>query len=117
MQLRRVKGWSLPANTISVARPGRWGNPFRVELVGRDRAISAFRDLLEGFFSGPNFADLTDAQFKQMYDEAMVFQRRHGLWSDRTVLRGKNLACWCAPHEACHADVLLEWANGPRRDG
>ncbi|MES2671595.1 MAG: DUF4326 domain-containing protein [Pseudomonadota bacterium] len=26
-------------------------------------------------------------------------------------LRGKNLACWCAPELKCHADVLLEIAN------
>jgi hypothetical protein len=26
-------------------------------------------------------------------------------------LRGKNLACWCAPDALCHADVLLELAN------
>jgi hypothetical protein len=27
-------------------------------------------------------------------------------------LRGKNLACYCAPTDACHADVLLQIANG-----
>lgn len=26
-------------------------------------------------------------------------------------LRGKNLCCWCALDQACHADVLLELAN------
>lgn len=26
-------------------------------------------------------------------------------------LRGKNLACWCALDQPCHADVLLEVAN------
>ncbi|ATN65310.1 hypothetical protein A3857_18520 [Cereibacter sphaeroides] len=27
-------------------------------------------------------------------------------------LRGKDLACWCQPGAPCHADVLLEIANG-----
>ena len=27
------------------------------------------------------------------------------------TLRGKNLACWCKPGTACHADVLLRLAN------
>ena len=27
-------------------------------------------------------------------------------------LHGKNLACWCPLDQACHADVLLELANG-----
>ncbi len=29
-------------------------------------------------------------------------------------LRGKDLACWCALDQPCHADVLLELANKPR---
>jgi hypothetical protein len=32
--------------------------------------------------------------------------------SDLLPLRGKNLACWCKLGEPCHADVLLELANG-----
>lgn len=30
VQLRRTKGWRMPDNTVNVARPGKWGNPFRV---------------------------------------------------------------------------------------
>jgi Domain of unknown function (DUF4326) len=30
---------------------------------------------------------------------------------DLSELRGKNLACYCALDEPCHADVLLELAN------
>lgn len=30
----------------------------------------------------------------------------------RKELRGKNLACWCPIAGPCHADVLLEIANG-----
>jgi hypothetical protein len=29
----------------------------------------------------------------------------------RQHLKDKNLACWCAPGQPCHADVLLELAN------
>lgn len=31
---------------------------------------------------------------------------------DLTPLRGKHLACWCGLESECHADVLLELANG-----
>lgn len=27
------------------------------------------------------------------------------------ALRGRDLACWCPPSHACHADILLELAN------
>lgn len=33
--------------------------------------------------------------------------------ADLSELRGKDLACWCALDQPCHADVLLEWANAP----
>lgn len=31
VQLSRAKGWRKPPNTVVVARPSRWGNPFKVE--------------------------------------------------------------------------------------
>ena len=31
VQLRRAKGWRMPPNTRSVARPGPFGNPYRVQ--------------------------------------------------------------------------------------
>jgi hypothetical protein len=30
IQLRRTKGWRLPEGAVSVARPTKWGNPFRL---------------------------------------------------------------------------------------
>lgn len=30
VQLSRAKGWRMPPNTVKVARPCRWGNPWRV---------------------------------------------------------------------------------------
>lgn len=84
IQRMRIKGWKMPPNTISVTRPGRYGNPFR---VGRDgtaqECVDKFRDAM------PPFA-------KEAY---------------RLELRGKNLACFCAMDRPCHADVLLELAN------
>ena len=32
--------------------------------------------------------------------------------SDIAFLRGHDLACWCPLDQPCHADVLLELANG-----
>lgn len=29
IQLSRAKGWRMPEDAVSVARPGRWGNPLR----------------------------------------------------------------------------------------
>jgi hypothetical protein len=37
IQLKRVKGWRLPSNAVSVARPTKWGNPFAYRT---DRALA-----------------------------------------------------------------------------
>jgi hypothetical protein len=68
-------------DAVNVARPGKWGNPFTVEDYGREKAIALYRTHL----------------------------KRSRL--DIVELRGRNLACWCAADELCHADVLLALAN------
>jgi hypothetical protein len=77
----------LPA--VNVARPSRWGNPYRIAEYGREAAVALFADSLKR-------------------GEAV-------LKADLEFLRGKNLACWCAPGQACHADVLLAVAAGRSR--
>ncbi|HOD84736.1 MAG: hypothetical protein BWX88_05095 [Planctomycetes bacterium ADurb.Bin126] len=90
IQLSRRKGWRLPADTVVVARPSRWGNPFRVGPdMPRVSAVAAFR------------FHLSDRPGLIPYTKADV--REH--------LRGKDLACWCPLDQPCHADVLLEIAN------
>jgi Domain of unknown function (DUF4326) len=79
----------MPKNTVVVARPSKWGNPFRV-APSRDRAgcVAAFSvwicDTPEG---------------KELAERA------------RSELRHRNLACWCKLDQPCHADILLRIAN------
>ena len=30
IQRKRTKGWKMPPNTVSVCRPGKYGNPFYI---------------------------------------------------------------------------------------
>ena len=90
IQLSRRKGWRKPPNTVVVARPSKWGNPFRIGENGLSRAdaVQQYRRLV------------TDPAHQGFRERV------------RTELAGKNLACWCPLGEPCHADVLLEIANG-----
>lgn len=91
VQLRRVKDWRLPAGTVVVSRPSRWGNP------------------------GPILGDL--ASLVPGCAEDVAFRRYLAEHPDlvasaRRDLRGHDLACWCRLDQAwCHADVWLEVAN------
>lgn len=93
IQLSRRAGWRMPANTVKVARPSRWGNMFTVEVCGsRAKAVEMFA---------------CEAGYLQFSDGD-----RYDAWI--APLRGRNLACWCPlDGEPCHADVLLELANAP----
>lgn len=90
VQRKRTKGWRMPPNTVSVTRPSIFGNPYRVGIDGDALGcVNLFRVMLDGnVWSEPN--------------ERSV----------RKLLRGKNLACYCPLGQPCHADVLLEIANG-----
>ena len=107
VQLKRTKGWRMPENTVKVDRSTRWGNPFKVHGDGYPMdpkvAVMLFRkQLLGNGFVMPD--DPTRAHLTTIDDV-------------RTWLAGKNLACWCPLDQPCHADVLLELANGPTRAG
>ena len=89
---RRTKDWKLP-NTIYVGRPTVWGNPFVVgsELIGGGRltpekAVALYRQYARDNF---NLRDL------------------------RACLRGR-ISLAGVHFRPCHADVLLELANGQR---
>jgi hypothetical protein len=68
-----------------VARPSRWGNPFRVEEHGRARAVELY--------------------------EAWLLEQPD-LMAQLPRLRGRLLVCYCRLDQLCHADVLARLANG-----
>jgi hypothetical protein len=109
VQLRRTKGWRMPPNTVSVARPGKFGNPFPVIPGIRDAAsaVRAFRAVATGTPSLFRHGVLRVARGNHGRGEAALAE----LVAAIPALRGKNLACWCRLDQPCHADVLLELAN------
>lgn len=100
IQRKRARGWRMPEGAVYVGRPTRFGNPFRVGAPGPDdcmvcadaeEAILKFRSEIVTF--GGGFVGVTIAEIQR-------------------ELRGKDLACFCPLDQPCHADVLLELANG-----
>lgn len=113
IQLRRTKGWRKPEGAIVVARPTKWGNPYRIDEYRCDypdssdaelraMATSDFRGLIEGRWAPA--ASLGWSRWR--------WERGTYPVADIAQLRGHDLACWCPLDQACHADVLLEIANG-----
>jgi len=66
---------------VYIGRPSKWGNPFILGRDGtREEVVAKYREYI-----------LNKPELMQALPE----------------LRGKTLACWCAPL-ACHGDVLVE---------
>ena len=74
----------IPEGAVLVARPSKWGNPFK---IGRDG---------------------TRAETILKYKEYILNNPK--LLNSLVELRGKDLVCYCSPLP-CHADILLELAN------
>lgn len=77
-----------PEDAVYVGRPSPYGNPYRVsDARTRENAVEQYRM----WIYAPRQRPLRELI--------------------RRELRDKDLVCWCAP-SACHADVILEIANG-----
>jgi Domain of unknown function (DUF4326) len=97
----------MPYNTISVTRPGKWGNPyfpgcglgfgnFDANMHPVHWPLATVEDMVRHFREHIRLMKRDDPK---RFDELIE------------PLRGKNLACFCPLDQPCHADVWLEYAN------
>ena len=102
IQLKRTAGWRKPEGVVVVARPSVWGNPFRVG------------DKFE--WPDGEVRTITPEDAVELYELHIgPFGNYEKSEAEFETLRGKDVACWCAPSAPCHGDVLLRLANQPRR--
>ena len=117
----------MPANTQSVTRPGKWGNPLKLEYEQifidasyRRKELDPWvflcfgdEDDLVKMFEYPVTGDQSVCPGLHLLlpDEDLEFWRNHFDQLDLNELKGKDLACFCSPGKKCHAEVLLKLAN------
>ncbi len=93
----------MPENAVYVGRPSKWGNPY---IVGRNYADGEHDEIPY---------DNIDAETAVHWYREAIGERypwmKFTLEDIKSELRGKDLVCWCALDQPCHADVLLELAN------
>lgn len=120
VQMTRNKPWRADnPDAVIVARPTKWGNPWRVVAV-RDNwfpwgeaadVIHEERGSSIGRFSLTTRIPNTGAPYwachayrRDLTEELIAAARRE--------LAGRDLACWCRLDQPCHADILLALAAG-----
>lgn len=131
VQMSRQHPWRAEnPDAVIVARPSRWGNPYVIGWTIRDYAAECARagkdpdralaPIVTHITNPPDWMvtrkvrDAADAVecFRQLMAE-WTYDDEDAVEAFLLPLKGHDLACWCKPGEACHADVLLELANPP----
>lgn len=102
LQRRRTSGYQMPQGAVYVGRPTNYGNRYKAgeEIEHVDGTTVLVSDASHAV---------------QLFREWLDWQFAHfSTWRPSLVseLGGKDLVCWCKPGAPCHADVLLEIANG-----
>jgi len=85
----------MPANTVSVTRPGPWGNPYG---LGDGITVGGFRD-------GKQWSRPAEAADLVRFFEAYLARNPELVARARLALTGKNLACYCPLGSPCHRNV------------
>ncbi len=113
IQRRRVKGWRQPLTAVYVGRPSRWGNPFTIaRTFERDWIVTdADGDLPSKLFPTEAAARAHAVELHRLHTGPMG-NYEIDVEQLRRDLAGLDLVCWCPLDGPCHADVLLEIANG-----
>lgn len=110
IQRKRTKGWRMPEGAVSVCRPSIWGNPFTIGDA-RDVGFGGTDAELAARCVGSFDAWLVSPYWLNNWDGPERETARQRILDNLADLRGKDLACWCALDQPCHADVLLRLAN------
>ena len=125
IQRKRTAGWRMPEGAVYVSRPTKWGNPYLISPVSASFpslserqvaqfVVNDFRGLVQrGRGLAPRGARMSSPEYEEVSYPSVE--------EIREELAGKDLACWCPLADErgnpvpCHADVLLEIANGGDR--
>lgn len=116
VQRKRTKGWRMPSDAIYVGRPTKWGNPFQPYttvdgLFASEMGIRISdgpRTLRDGLIA----VNVMGVEHALTLYRLWALQRSLQEPGYFSPLRGNPLCCWCPLDRPCHADVLLDLANG-----
>lgn len=107
IQRSRTKGWALSPGTVYVGRPSKWGNPYKIvnfRVMAKKGTPEQEAEYLQ--------------QMLKLYRRYITEVRPDLAAAAKVELAGRNLVCWCPLYDEnggripCHADILLQIANG-----
>lgn len=130
IRLSRAKGWRKPEGAVMVSRPSKWGNPWRPGIkgifwlpdwpvrggtvranLGLHDVVRLYECLIRGDDIRRDYLPEYLTPDGELHVRALLRAQASRIRANLPWLRGKDLACWCALGEPCHADILMREAN------
>ena len=116
----------MPAGAVYVGRPTVFGNQWAVVGAGTEPGMFGGREKVYTVDGPGEFFRGTYTRQEAAAFAVDVYRRWINAWPTKfkgavepldaniglRELGGHDLACWCPLDQPCHADVLLELANG-----
>lgn len=98
---------------MSVARPSRLGNPYRVGPCSRTECTDLIRGKHWHVYTPAGTTSGTYVTKVDAQAAAVELFETHVLPDlDVSKARGRDVACYCRPGEPCHGDPIMRKANG-----
>ncbi|MGM8838354.1 DUF4326 domain-containing protein [Thermus sp. 93170] len=98
--VRLVRGGRFVRGATYIGRPTRFGNPFPVEVWGREEAVRRYREHFAQKLGDPTFWEALESLYQRLKSRG-----------------GITLSCHCAPLP-CHGEVIGAWlVNRAREEG
>ena len=116
---KRLKNY--PIEAVYIGRPSIWGNPFVVEVFGRELAVALYDNMIHGVWN-PVLFDLKTLTGQALCAQAYIlchewlskfikrFGTRHPTEIIPLVFKDKDVLCWCVPL-LCHGASIIKMAN------
>jgi len=96
--VRLVRGGRFVRGATYIGRPTRFGNPFPVEVWGREEAVRRYREHFAQKLGDPTFREALESLYQRLKSRG-----------------GITLSCHCAPLP-CHGEVIGAWLVNRARE-
>jgi hypothetical protein len=111
VQRKRTKGYKMPPDTVSVTRPGWWGNPFVIGGHYKLGTPGTAMTYIRAYEWEPGYTTLkTKEECIEWYEKYLELSPTMTK-RIKEELRDKNVACFCPLDQPCYGDIILRIAN------
>lgn len=120
IQRKRIKGWKKPEGCISVSRPSKYGNPYKIvgDMIYGDASHRRGKILSQWIFIECCDPENVNKRLAELFEQWILGLSDHDIKpcpftidDIKRDLKDHKIMCFCSLEKDCHGDVLLKYLN------